>query len=310
MSDNVALPTNTSQTKVLGQDIGLQKSTDLKEQLEELREQFVKTMGKQKSQVDKYRSLQKFNKQLSESYLKNMNVIVDINWLLKAYIEFLDIVKNQTSQIQLDMDKFGPTDFDYIKNLTTEKIFALSEEFKKSAVDLKSLYHQYNMKDEYAKVEHAERQMDMTVQEADLVAPKLYDAAFVPEIPMTELAAPTVATPPLEEKKNTNVANAAKKPNANATKMPNGNVTKPRNANSANAKPRNVNAAKPRNVNAAKPRNVNAAKPRNANAPRGEQQKPKFEQRGNKPQFRPKSFGKDGRQQQNNQQNRQDQDQD
>jgi hypothetical protein len=168
----------TSPLQLLGRDIGLDKSSDLKEQLEDLREQFVKTMGKQRGHMDKYRALQVLNKQLSDSYFKNLQVIVDVSRLLSGYVEFLEIVKSQTSQIQVDMDKLSPGDFDYIKNLTTEKIYALTDEFMKSASDLKTLYSQYDMKDELAKVEVAEKQLEQTVRLADETFSKLSNGAL------------------------------------------------------------------------------------------------------------------------------------
>lgn len=176
------LPTE-SVSNPLGKNIGLNKTSDLREQLDSFKDSFIDTMGKQRLTIDKFRALQGLNKQLSESYFKNLTLITDISRLLNSYVEFLEIVKAQTRQISSDIDRLGPQDFDYIKNLTTEKIFALADEFKKSASDLKTLYSTYNMKQEYEQVEIAEAQMQLLEQEADGAWSKLgkdTNASFMP----------------------------------------------------------------------------------------------------------------------------------
>lgn len=166
--DDLDLPSEgalASSSEALG-NIG-SRTTELNEQLDSFRNQYMDTMTKQRASLEKYRALQELTRKLSAAFLKNMNVIIDVSHLLNGYKEFLTIVKSQTSQINMDMDKFGPADFDYIRNLTSAKIVGLADEFKKSVVDLKSLYSEYNMKQEFAQVEVAEKQMDALKQEAN-----------------------------------------------------------------------------------------------------------------------------------------------
>jgi hypothetical protein len=188
----VVVPTNAT-SNLLGENIGLSKSTDLQEQLDGLRDQFIKAMAKQQGQNVKYTAVQSLNKQLSTSYFKNLQVIIDISKLLSSYVEFLDIVKSQTSQLQVEMDKLGPSDFDYVKNLTTERIFSLNDEFKKSAAELKALYMQYNMKDEIGKIDMAEQEFKNTIDLADNTYQRLSngssllsDKALTPSKPLEE----------------------------------------------------------------------------------------------------------------------------
>jgi hypothetical protein len=212
----------TSATDLLGENIGLSKSTDLQEQLDGLRDQFVKAMSKQQGQNVKYTAVQSLNKQLSSSYFKNLQVIIDVSKLLSSYVEFLDIVKSQTSQLQVEMDKLGPSDFDYVKNLTTEKIFSLSDEFKKSAAELKALYMQYNMKDEIDKIKFAEDEFKNTIQLANDTYNKLSDGAS----PLSDR--PSAPSKPLEEQTSSNASNS-KKSNTNSNRK---NAPKSSNSNS------------------------------------------------------------------------------
>ena len=293
---------------VLGKDIDLtSRSSNINEQLESTKDHFVKTMSDQRVNAEKFKTLQHLNEKLAENNTRYMQIIIDVNKLLNGYIEFLDVIKNQTSQMEHDMDKMGPNDFDYVKNLTTEKIFSLAEEFKKSAADLKTLYSHYGMDQEYGKIELAEKQMDSVVTEADSAWSKLSldgpgAAAFagVSADKKPPGNAPSIFAAPLEQAASNGKSGNAKP--GNATKA--ANSTKPANSKPSNARgnagkaaPTNA-PAKPANavVNAAKPPNaatanaVNAAKPPNAFAPNAP--KPKAWQGHGQDGIRPIKYGK------------------
>lgn len=133
------------------------------EQLHELRGKVEKTMTKNKSELQKYKELSKFNEKLSQSYLANLKVITDTSTLLKAYNEFFEMFKTKLSELDDELDSpLSQQDFDFMKKLTTEKLVELEQTFKGETAYLKKLYSQFGRREDYDKVETAEKLYDET----------------------------------------------------------------------------------------------------------------------------------------------------
>jgi hypothetical protein len=131
------------------------------EQLNELRGKVEKTMTKNKSELQKYKELSKFNEKLSKSYLANLKVITDISALLKAYNEFFEMFKTKLSELDDELDSpLSQQDFDVMKKLTTEQLVQLEETFRGETAYLKKLYSQFGRREDYDKVETAEKLYD------------------------------------------------------------------------------------------------------------------------------------------------------
>ena len=303
--DAVLPPQLPTVDDVLGEDIDLSRSNNISEQLETTKDHFLKTMTGQRANAEKFKTLQHLNQKLAENNNWYMQIIIDVNKLLNGYIEFLDVIKNQTSQMEQDLDKMGPNDFDYVKNLTTEKIFSLAEEFKKSAADLKTLYSHYGMDQEYGKIELAEKQMDSVVTEADSAWSKLSmdgpaAAAFARNTGDKKPAgnAPSIfaASPAASNAKAGNAIKQASEAVKTANAVVNSGKTATNSAKPVNAR---GNAAKNATANAAKPvpaaNATNATKPINtapANAFAPNAAKPKAWQGPGQDGIRPLKYGK------------------
>ncbi len=163
-----------SAKKAMGANLGIDRSTNAREQLEVQKEKYLQFSTEQREAMDKCRALQEVNKQLTEMNHKMLRSINDVTQLLNMYVEFFDVVKLQTQQMSKDLQTgLSPADFDYIKNLTTEHSLALTDDFKKSVSDLRSMYTEYNMQAELANINDTEKSLDITVQLADKYYPEL-----------------------------------------------------------------------------------------------------------------------------------------
>ena len=141
----------------------LKGDKNIGEQLHELKGKVEKTMTKNKSELQKFRELSKFNEKISKSYVANLKVIVDISSLLKAYNEFFEMFKTKLAEIDHELGiPISSDDFDYMKKLTTEQLVQLDELFKVETGNLKRLYSRYGKQKEYDEVETAEKLFDET----------------------------------------------------------------------------------------------------------------------------------------------------
>jgi hypothetical protein len=213
----------------MGADLGIDRSTDPKEQLEAQKEKYLKFTTEQRDVMDKCRSLQQVNKQLSEVNHKLLRSINDVTQLLNMYVEFFEVVKQQTQQLSKDIQTgMSPSDFDYIKNLTTEHMMALSDEFRKSVSDLRSMYTEYNMQSELDNINATEQSLEVTVKLADEFYPKLTtQTATPPPAPApapapapTPSPTPTPTPTPAPARGNANASRNVREVNANANAPP------------------------------------------------------------------------------------------
>lgn len=228
----------------MGENLGIDRSTNVREQLEVQKEKYMKFSTEQREAMDKCRSLQEVNKHLSELNHKLLRSVTDVTQLLNMYVEFFDVVKLQTQQMSKDLQTgLSPADFDYMKNLTTEHSLALMDEFKKSVSDLRSVYTEYNMQAQLADINETEKSLDITVKLADEYYPKLTNTSSKLSTVKTAPPPPAVAAVPAA-KTNTNTHTSKNKSNTNANTAPvfAGFSSEGTNADDAEADTGNANA--------------------------------------------------------------------
>jgi hypothetical protein len=151
---------NPAPTNRLG---SLGDGRNINEQLHALKGRVDTTMLKNKAELKKYRELSKFNEQLSQSYVANLRIIVDISNLLNSYNEFFEIFKTRLAEIDQELGiPISSDDFDYLRRLTTEQMSQLNTIFKNETMNLKRMYSRYGRQKEYNDVEMAERLYDQT----------------------------------------------------------------------------------------------------------------------------------------------------
>lgn len=141
----------------------LKDNKNISEQLHDLKGKVETTMSKNKSELQKYRELSKFNENLTKSYVANLKIIIDISNMLGAYNEFFDLFKTKLAEIDEELGMpISSDDFDYLKRLTTEQMVQLDSVFKKETSNLKKLYVRYGKQKDFDEVENAEKLFDQT----------------------------------------------------------------------------------------------------------------------------------------------------
>ena len=161
----------------------LKDDKNIGEQLHELKGKVEKTMTKNKSELQKFRELSKFNEHITKSYTANLKVIIDISTLLKAYNEFFDMFKTKLAEIDEELGiPISGDDFDYMKKLTTEQMGQLDDLFKTETNNLKKLYSRYGKQKEYDDVENAEKLFNETKESGEMTYAKLKPEGSLPSI--------------------------------------------------------------------------------------------------------------------------------
>jgi predicted nucleic acid-binding Zn-ribbon protein len=118
--------------------------------IDEIEKRISGTSDKLKTEMTKYKQIAALNKKLTESYVTNYYVMVDISKLLKDYSEIFDklsVVLQKYDQIEI-----SPIDMDHLKNITKAKLDEINGDFSKQTNNIRSLYTKYNMGSELTKL--------------------------------------------------------------------------------------------------------------------------------------------------------------
>lgn len=120
--------------------LSLQPSNTAAQQLQDLKEKIEKTSQLTKSYTTKFAELAKFNKTLTEGYIKNINVIVDIGSLLNMYngvfVKLMSVIQEFDSELVKDID---PNQIAHIRALTDTSLQRVNDFFKKDVENVKQL---------------------------------------------------------------------------------------------------------------------------------------------------------------------------
>lgn len=159
---------------------------DLPANLEEVKGNILKTSKKYRDEFAKYRDIAKFNQQLSNSYIRNLEAMVDVSKVLNYYVEIINVISEEYRKNQEIMGNslLKPEDISYLEKLTKSKIDELNQTFSLESDKLKKLYGQFGKTNEIARLEEAKRSMLATTDFADATYSQLRSA---------ELATPVTA---------------------------------------------------------------------------------------------------------------------
>ena len=110
-------------------------------EMNDMQKKMVKTTSKYISELDKYKEIQKFNKQLSKSYIANLNIIVDVSKILNMYMETIDVIRTQISRAEQALGKpLDAQELSYLSDMTKENIMQLSKKFFEETGKLQTMY--------------------------------------------------------------------------------------------------------------------------------------------------------------------------
>lgn len=128
--------------KVQGATLGY--NIDKKETVAEMynmQKKMEKTTTRYIGELDKYREIAKFNKQLSRSYIANLDIMVDVSKVLNMYMETLEVIRKQISRAEEALGKpLDANELAYLSQITQDQIANLSKNFFAETGKLQSLF--------------------------------------------------------------------------------------------------------------------------------------------------------------------------
>jgi hypothetical protein len=139
-------------------------SEQINHQIQQLKTNFASTQAKTKTQLTKFKGLVEFNKQLTESYVLNLNVMIQVSQLLREILAFLTLVKQSLDV--MDSELSTQLDMSYLQKMTEENINSLYVNFNNEIEHVKGVLKQYDRHDDVHKLEHAQDMMKKTITNA------------------------------------------------------------------------------------------------------------------------------------------------
>lgn len=139
----------------------------VKAEINKMQGSIVKTSRNYTENIKKYKEIAKLNEQLTKSYIANLKVIVDVSELLNSYSSVFKSLKDEFSKMEAALGKpLDVADFEYLTNLTKNKIETLNTEFIKQSDNLKKLYSQYGKPEELDRVLMAQSNVQKVINTA------------------------------------------------------------------------------------------------------------------------------------------------
>jgi hypothetical protein len=131
----------------------------LSAEINDVSESFIKTNKNYRDEINKYKQIANFNKNLSKSYIANVTAMIDVSKLLNDYSIFFDILKNEISNTSNSVGSIDAQEIDYLKNLTKDKLDELINVFKTQTDKVKTIYKKFGQMDELNTIESAQNLM-------------------------------------------------------------------------------------------------------------------------------------------------------
>ncbi len=159
---------------VLGINLGPKENINV--ELDKVTSQIQKTNKRYTDEIAKYKEVAAFNKKLSDSYVRNLQAMVDVSKLLDQYANVFVVLRQETEKLEkaLGMD-FKIEDFQYLENLTKDKMAELNNNFIKETESLKKLYDKFGKREEIANIEESQRLMKASISNASTTYQKLVE---------------------------------------------------------------------------------------------------------------------------------------
>lgn len=145
-----------------GADTGIAKT------VEEVQTKMRSNNKQIKDKLTQYQQINKFSKQLSDAYIGNLEVMVDISQVLNYYAAVFQTLNHELTK---NMDEFSsilkPEDLTYLQKLTRTQLDKLNNSFFSESDKLKKLYQNFGKQEEINRVERAETQIRSTSSSAE-----------------------------------------------------------------------------------------------------------------------------------------------
>lgn len=144
-------------------------------QMHGIKDRMKTTTNKYIGELDKYKEVARFNKQLSKSYIANLDVMVDVSKILNMYVETIEFIKKQIERAEQALGKpLDANDLAYLSQLTKENINTLYTKFFEETNKLSQLFaNNPEFRPELERVQKAQTEMRGTPELASNVTGKL-----------------------------------------------------------------------------------------------------------------------------------------
>lgn len=137
--------------------------------LEAMKGNIVRTNKKYREELSKYREIAKFNQQLSNGYIRNLEAMVDVSRVMNYYIEIFNLLRDEFDKNdKLLGTSLKTTDISYLERLTKSKIDELNNRFLTESEKLKKIYTDFGKTAEVSRVTEAQNNLRATTESANV----------------------------------------------------------------------------------------------------------------------------------------------
>lgn len=138
--------------------------------LESMKGNIITANKKYREELTKYREIAKFNQQLSNSFIKNLEAMVDVSRVLNYYVEIFSLFKDEFEKNEaLIGTSLKTSDIGYLEKLTRGKIDDLNNKFMTETEKLKKMYSSFGKTAEVTRVSEAQDSLRSTAEGANQV---------------------------------------------------------------------------------------------------------------------------------------------
>ena len=137
---------------------------------EEMQNGFIKGAKVIRSKLDQFKKTASLNRELTNNFIVNTNIIIDISKLLSEYNKMFEILGNIAKEYDgLDIKS---EDMTHLSAITKEKMAILQETFNKQTSNVQKLFKDLSMNTQVDQIDKAKEQMASIERTAsDLVKP-------------------------------------------------------------------------------------------------------------------------------------------
>lgn len=166
--------------KQLGSELTVKEG--VKAEIEKFQGDIIKTSRTYQNNIKKYKEIAKFNEELTKNYVQNWLVFKDVSEMLSGFMGVFKSLQEEFSKMEEATGKpVNTTDFDYLANITKNKIETLNIEINKQAENLKKVYTEYGRPEELNRIIVAQGNMNKLINNAT----NTYNKVTEPEIAIT-----------------------------------------------------------------------------------------------------------------------------
>lgn len=161
---------NSEKTKngeLIGVNLGEKK--EFQHQVNELISNIQTSYKGYSSELEKAAKIKELNKNLTQNFKKNLEVMVDVTNLLNSYVNLFEVMKTELSKLNEVVGNDGETnlsDINHLESITQQQIVSLQEEFNNQTKKLQDIYKRYDMQTEHDHITNARSQMTNIISNA------------------------------------------------------------------------------------------------------------------------------------------------